>query len=52
MKLAKRKEKLHKKMRVKDTTPGALIRRANTLKTSKELPSPHTLRGLGIRGLI
>ncbi len=46
MKLATKKAKLHKKLRVKDQKPGALIRKMNSL------PSPHTKVGLAIRGLI
>ncbi len=54
MKLAKRKARLHKKMRVADETPGALIRAVNNSidRTKTTLPSPHTKVGLAIRGLI
>ncbi len=45
-KLQRKKAKLHKKLRVKDQEPGALIKKMNTL------PSPHTKVGLAIRGLI
>lgn len=46
MKLATKKARMHKKLRVKDQQPGALIKKANTL------PKPNTKIGLAIRGLI
>ena len=46
MKLETRKAKLHKKLKVKNQEPGALIRKVN------ELPKPNTKIGLAIRGLI
>lgn len=45
-KLQMKKEKLAKKLGVKDITPGSLIRKANSL------PKPNTKLGLSIRGLI
>jgi hypothetical protein len=46
MKLTTKKAKLHKKMRVKDQTPGSLIKKANSL------PKANTRLGVAIRGLI
>ncbi len=51
-KLQKTKAKLHKKLRVSDQTPGSLIREANTKKSTKGLPGPHTTLGVAWRGLI
>lgn len=45
-KLQKKKARLHKKLKVKDEEPGALISKTN------KLPKPNTKLGLAIRGLI
>ncbi len=50
MKLSTKKARMHKKMKVKDETPGALIEKMNKEKTT--LPSPATKLGVAIRGLI
>jgi len=54
MKLATKKAKLHKKLRVKDQTPGALIRKVNDSidRTKTKLPPPTTQLGVAWRGLI
>ncbi len=51
-KLQRKKAKLHKKMRVKDETPGALITKANTQKSIKGLPTANTELGVAWRGLV
>lgn len=45
-KLKRQKTELHKKLRVKDERPGALIERMN------RLPKPKTKLGIAVRGLI
>ncbi len=52
MKLATKKKRLHKKLRVSSTEPGSLIREVNARKSAKGLPAPHTELGVAWRGLI